>query len=175
MDCRAFRKNHVAFVDDLLPGIDMVSMECHLSECAPCARHDMLVRRSLLLFRNVPSIQPSADFAARLDARLRDCRALERMPHVAPASGSWSMISVAAGALVAGYLALTVPEWIAPASDVELAPAVAYEPPPRTPPLANPAVLASVSTGIPLWSAMLLAEQAPAHFAAEFQLAGWTR
>ena len=175
MDCRSFRKNHVAFVDDLLPGVDMVAMEYHLSECEGCARHDMLVRRSLLLFRNVPTIQPSAEFACRLHARLRECRALERMPQTTRMPASWGIVSAAAGVLLAGYLALSVPEWMTSPTDVELAPAVAYEPPPPRPPLANPAVLASVSTGIPLWSAMLLAEQAPAHFAEEFRTAGWTR
>ena len=175
MDCRAFRKNHVAFVDDLLPGVDMVAMQGHLAECEACARHDMLVRRSLLLFRNVPLIQPSPDFTRRLHARLRECSSIDRMPHATRMPAAWSILSAAAGVLIAGYLALNVADWMHGPGDVELAPAVAYEPPPPRPPLANPAVLASVSTGIPLWSAMLLAEQAPAHFAEEFRTAGWTR
>lgn len=175
MDCRTFRKNHVAFVDDLLPGVEMVAMQCHLCECDACARRDMLVRRSLLLARNVPLIEPSAGFRERLDARLRECRSLEALPPAGRTPGTWSMVTAAAGVLLAGYVALSAPDWMKSQSDVELAPAIAYEPPPPPPPFANPAVLASVSTGIPLWSAMLLAEQAPAHFAAELRLAGWTR
>lgn len=175
MDCRTFRKSHVAFVDDLLPGVDMVAMRSHLSECDACARHDMLVRRSLLLFRNIPTIQPSADFSARLNARLRECRVGVHMPHRGRTFGSRGVLAAAASVLMAGYLALSATEWLMPEPELELAPVIAFEPPPRTPPLANPAVLASVTTGIPLWSAMLLAEQAPAHFAAEFRQIGWTR
>ena len=37
------------------------------------------------------------------------------------------------------------------------------------------AVVVSGSAGMPIWSSMLLAEQASAQFAAEFRLANWTR
>ena len=70
MDCRAFRREHFAFVDDILPGVKHVAMEQHLRACQDCARHDASVRRSLLLFRNLPHIEPSRDFTSRLDARL---------------------------------------------------------------------------------------------------------
>jgi len=37
-------------------------------------------------------------------------------------------------------------------------------------------VVASVSSGMPLWPAALIAEQAPMHFVnSEFQLASWSR
>ena len=175
MDCRDFRKNHVAFVDDLLPGIDMVTMQRHLLECDACARHDMLVRRSLLLVRNAPMIQPSADFSVRLNARLRECRTMEAMADAGRASYSRTFVAAAASILLVGVLGLSATEWVGSADEVVLAPAVAYEPAPPTPPLANPAVVASGSAGMPIWASMLVAEQASAQFAAEFRLANWTR
>lgn len=79
MDCRTFRKHHFAFVDDTLPGTDLVAMELHRQECATCARHDAVVRRSLLVVRNLPEIEPSADFAERLQRRIADT-AMDRRP-----------------------------------------------------------------------------------------------
>ncbi len=34
--------------------------------CLECTRHDTRIRRSLLIVRNLPRIEPSADFRARL-------------------------------------------------------------------------------------------------------------
>lgn len=175
IDCRDFRKNHVAFVDDLLPGVDMVAMQCHLHECDACARHDMLVRRSLLLFRNTPMIEPSPDFSVRLNARLRECRAMDAMADASGMSISRTLVAAAASILLIGTLALSTTDWTGSPGDVLLEPVVAYEPAPPTPPLANPAVVVSGSAGMPIWSSMLLAEQASAQFAAEFRLANWTR
>jgi hypothetical protein len=57
-----------------------------------------------------------------------------------------------------------------------LAPVVATIPEPAPSPLANPALVASVSTGMPVWPVALLAEQAPMHFAnSEFQLTSFNR
>src|SRR5688500_3094334 len=75
MDCRTFRKNHDAFVDDTLPAVEIVAGQRHLLECADCAHYDTTVRRALMVFRNLPTIQPSADFSARLSARLAEPRA----------------------------------------------------------------------------------------------------
>jgi hypothetical protein len=45
-------------------------------------------------------------------------------------------------------------------------------PPLRTSPMVSPAIVASVSMGMPVWPAALLATQAPVHFAtSEFSLA----
>src|ERR1700675_4773412 len=74
MDCREFCDQHLAFVDDTLAGIELVRMQQHLVECQSCAKHDAKIRRALLLFRNLPSIEPSADFSQRLEARLRSSR-----------------------------------------------------------------------------------------------------
>ena len=79
MDCSAFRRHHVAYVDDTLPGDLVVAAARHVAECPACARHDTAVRRSLLLARNLARdaapLECSADFAARLEARLAAVRA----------------------------------------------------------------------------------------------------
>jgi hypothetical protein len=177
MDCRTFRKKHVAFVDDTLPGIEIVAMQRHLIECASCARQDTQVRRALLLFRNIPQIEPSADFSAGLQRRLREeqgrmassrDRAFTTSSH---GPGLRTFIAAAASIIVVGYLALYLNGAAEPVHEVALAPVVATEPelPPIevTPPLATPALVASVSAGVPLWPAMLLADQAPVRFASE--------
>ena len=74
MDCREFREQHLPFVDDTLPGVELVRMQMHLTECEGCAQHDATIRRSLMLFRNLPRIEPSPDFTKRLEIKLRDAK-----------------------------------------------------------------------------------------------------
>ena len=74
MDCRGFRSKHVAFVDDFLSGEEVVAMQRHLLECEQCAAHDAKVRRALLVFRNLPTVEPSSDFYTRLRARIESER-----------------------------------------------------------------------------------------------------
>ena len=81
MDCSTFRRLHLAYLDDTLCADLLVAAECHVIECPACARHDTAVRRALLLARNLPAIEPSADFTERLHERLR---AIERGERAAP-------------------------------------------------------------------------------------------
>jgi len=71
MDCRSFRQNHVAFVDGMMSEWQTGEMYGHLERCEYCSRLDTVIRRGLLVARNLPSIQPSRDFTLRLEARLR--------------------------------------------------------------------------------------------------------
>lgn len=73
MNCNEFRKNHCAFVDDTLPGIEIIRMQRHLSECESCASLDARIKRSLLVFRNLPTIEPSENFSVRLEEKIRNC------------------------------------------------------------------------------------------------------
>lgn len=82
MDCSAFRRHHLAYVDDTLPGDLLVAAARHAAECPVCARHDTAVRRSLLLARNVCELECSPDFAARLEARLHTALAEDRAGRV---------------------------------------------------------------------------------------------
>jgi hypothetical protein len=76
MDCRHFRHQHLAYLDDTLPGDVMREARQHLLACASCAAHDTRIRRSLMLAHNhLPQLEPSPDFRARLDARLAGCAA----------------------------------------------------------------------------------------------------
>ena len=181
MDCREFRRNHVAFVDDLLPGIDLVRMQRHLLECEACAKHDTLVRRALLVVRNVPNIQPSPEFSARLEARLRTVRAEVRARDIRAASARGALgtfVSVATGVAAAGLLGFAVLTWESRAPrDLTLPPVVASIPADEglhSLPIPAPAIVASASTGMGVWSTVLAAEQAPLHLAAaQFRLASY--
>ena len=74
MDCRAFRSLHGDWVDDVLGSRDADRLSAHLAVCAPCARFDTLARRALLVARNAPPIECSADFSARLAQRIAEER-----------------------------------------------------------------------------------------------------
>ena len=180
MDCREFNQKHVAFVDDLLPGIDLVQMQCHLLECERCAHHDTLIRRALLVVRNVPEIRPSADFSARLEARLRTARFETQYGDRATGHPRLTTFAAAAtGVIAAGMLTVTAMQHTMPARDIMLPPVVASLPEiqsePYSSPLAPGAMMASASTGIGIWPAVFAAEQAPLHFAAsELRLVNYT-
>ena len=180
MDCREFNQKHVAFVDDLLPGIDLVRLQTHLLECERCAHHDTLIRRALLVVRNVPEIRLSAEFTERLQTRLRTVRSEPRFgdePVGRPRVTTFA--AVATGVIAAGVLSVSVIQHAAPARDIRLAPVVASLPEiqsePYSSPLAPGAMMASASTGIGIWPAVFAAEQAPLHFAAsELRLVNYT-
>lgn len=176
MDCRSFRRQHLAFVDDTLPGVDVVCMERHRYECESCARLDRDVRRSLLLIRNnLPAIQPSADFSARLARRLDD----ERRRAAAPAPlfrgpGMSGFLSMSIGVVALGLFAVVMRDGgAAPseASNVARLPSVVYRPNGvplgvnATLPVAPPAFVASVSTGMAVWPALLMMEEAQSRYA----------
>lgn len=165
MRCSQFRKHHLAYVDDTLPGCMIAAMERHLAECGACARLDASVRRGLLLVRNLPPIQPSPDFRARLDARLRAMGPVNReVPVTATGPGAGTFAAAAAALALAAFLGMS---YYAHATtidrDLSLPPVIATAPAPEPSPIATPAIVASVSTGFPMWQAVLLAEQAPMH------------
>jgi hypothetical protein len=175
MDCREFRRNHVAFVDDLLPGIDLVRMQRHLLECDSCSRHDTMIRRTLLIVRNMPRIDVSAGFSERLHARIRALQASSvgrTDTHVNTRVGFGTFAAVTAGVMAAGLLAFAVIGRSDNMSrDVTMQPVVASLPAEMMveapSPIPAQAMVASASTGIALWPAVMVAEQAPLHFAAE--------
>ena len=165
MDCRSFRSKHVAFVDDFLPGEEVVAMQRHLAECERCATHDAKVRRSLLVFRNLPPVEASPDFYARLAARIESERAAPRPTFAARGPGVGTFMSIAASLVMVGYITASSLNWTKPQSDVVLAPVVATEPALSPPSVENQALLASMSAGIPVWPMVYFAEQASMRFA----------
>lgn len=175
MDCREFHEQHFAFVDDTLAGIELVRMQQHILECENCARQDTMVRRSLLLFRNLPRIEPSPDFSARLNARIRELKAepFPRFHH----SRKFAAAVAIASAVMLGYIGSSLRDVDTP-RDIVFPPVVATVPEPEMSPIATPApaLVASVPAGLPIWTAALYAEFAPVHFAsADLQLISTSR
>jgi hypothetical protein len=164
MDCREFRDKHALLIDLQCSAVDENEMRQHMRSCPGCAHQDMIVRRSLMLFRSLPSIEPSPDFRARLAARLR-----ATTPHVVvarPMRASFgAFFALAAGVAFVAYLAADIVRQAAP-SEIRMAPVVATLPELEPSAVATPALVATVPTGMSVWPAIMVASQAPIHFVA---------
>lgn len=181
MNCREFRAQHCAFVDDTLPVADMGAMRSHLEQCAECARHDTRIRRSLMVFRSSARIECSPDFAARLEARLREVGPIDRFGRTSPVGFPVALRfgTLAAGLLAAAAVALfAVQAFDGSAPEVRMAPVVATVPVHAADPIpmtvTSPEYVASVMSGMPVWPAVLVAGQSSLHTANyDFQLTGY--
>lgn len=168
MDCKHFRENHFAFVDDTLPGIELVGMQMHLNDCEQCATHDANVRRSLMLFRNLPRIHPSPDFSTRLEQKLKEARIADTAAAHSGRSRKLAATVAITSVVMLGYIGFSLQQVDSP-QDILFPPVVALAPTleqARTS-MNSPApeMVAAVSAGLPIWTAALLAEQSPLHFA----------
>jgi hypothetical protein len=184
MDCSAFRRHHLAYLDDTLPGDLLVSAERHRLECESCAALDTRVRRALLCARNLPEVTPSPEFAARLQARLREVdegryevptdwvpgwREPDRGRFTPPLPSRRTM-AVAASLLVMASFGSTA--WPARDEDpVLLPPVVATRPDapepataPRFERLPASELVGAATAGIPVWPAALLAGESPVQY-----------
>jgi anti-sigma factor RsiW len=161
MNCRQFKSNHVGFIDDLLSAVDMEEMRRHLMTCEACAALDTRIRRSLLVVRNIPQIEPSADFFARLTEALKEgpAPAPRQTPYVRVAGFAAATAALAA----AVYFAMAaIPEpRIAPAAAAQTAVAAPMAPVPMN----EVAIAATVPAGVPVWPAMFMVGELPIHFA----------
>jgi Putative zinc-finger len=162
MHCSEFRKRHLPFVDGTMSEADMVVMQRHLNECDECARHDTALRRGLLVFRNLAPVEPSADFATRLQTRLRALGRTDRGAELFRAPGMGAFVA-AASVVALGFVAASMLHWTEMRRDLVLEPVIATSPAPPAPIVDYPFVAAS-STGMPMWPAAVLAEQATVHF-----------
>ena len=180
MDCREFRKQHFAYLDDTLPGDSMAVAQQHLMKCDSCAAHDTMVRRSLMLVRNVRVIEPSADFRKRMKVRLDEARREKQQEQLrrAERANSASMRTsfrqpvifsfVAAGVLVAGTMAWRS-RTAAPEQIITMQPAPTIQPvigntldSTSQPAIyVSPAMLQAMATGNPMWPAALMVDDAP--------------
>ena len=140
----------------------MVAMQGHLSECGECMRHDTALRRGLLVFRNLTPLEPSADFGTRLHARLLALRQSDRQAELFRAPGMGAFVA-AAGVVALGFAAASMLHWTEMRRDLVLDPVIATSPA-LPPPLVDYPFIAASSTGMPMWPAAVLAEQASAHF-----------
>jgi anti-sigma factor RsiW len=181
MDCREFGKKHLAFVDDTLSAVDTATMRHHLHVCSRCARQDTRIRRGLLLARNLPVVQPSADFMERLNARLRELGPVDRYAVAAPSYRVFSATtfsSIAATIMAIALLASALLRSDSRGTELRLPPVVASvpEPEPASAPVSNPVYVASFMTGMPVWPAVMQAGEASLHMAnVEFRQAVDTR
>jgi hypothetical protein len=181
MDCREFGKKHLAFVDDTLSAVDTAAMRRHLYVCTCCARHDTRIRRGLLLARNLPIIQPSADFMERLNVRLREIGPVDRYAVVTSSYRLFSVgmfSAIAASIMTVTLLAGTLIRDDARNAELSLPPVVANmpEPEPTPAPVASPVYAASFMSGIPVWPAVMQAGEASLHMVnVEFRQAVLTK
>jgi hypothetical protein len=181
MDCKQFRKQHLAYLDDTLPGDEMAPAQHHVMVCDGCAAHDALVRRSLMVARSMPMLEPSADFQARLRARLAECRdecrderaALLTAPQPASSRNSRVVLAVAASAMLGAFV---WQGWTPAAPELSIQPVLAATPAPPTPvPYLTPELMQAMATGNPVWPAAMLIEDAPTHFVrSEFTTAAFS-
>lgn len=180
MDCRTFRKKHLAFVDDTLPGVDVVGMQLHLAECTECEAWDQRIRRSLFVVRNhLGSVEPSADFRSRLDARLaREKAALAAPPALFGSRRNVPVWSLAVGVVAIGATAVALARTPDPARDLARIPqAVVVGPQGSTMSQvsgatgAQPAFIATMSSGMAILPALMLVDEAPALRAAADEFA----
>jgi hypothetical protein len=175
MDCRDFREQHLSFVDDTLAGVELVRMQMHLTECDDCARLDATIRRSLMLFRNLPRIEPSPDFSRKLEMKLREVK----LADAASAASTGRNLRLRAGVSIASavmltYIGIALRQVDTP-QDIVLPPVVAIATTSETLPAGPaPEMIAAVPAGLPIWTAALFAEQTSAHFAS-IELVSTTR
>lgn len=185
MDCRTFRKHHLAYLDDTLSGDQMASAQRHILVCDACAAHDTLVRRSLMLARSMPTIEPSSAFQERLQARLAECRAerasgarwdvadeghiddaLFAPPADHGARGLWksprTLAAIAAGAVIGTMVWRGVSSSSAPM--VSMQPVMISQPTPAKVQYVSPALLQAMATGNPVWPATVIIDEAPTGF-----------
>ena len=176
MDCKRFRKQHLAYLDDTMPGDQMAAAQYHVVVCDGCAAHDTLVRRSLMVARSMPMLEPSADFQARLRARLAECReecrdertamaartALLHAPRSAASRNARVMMAVAASAMLGAFV---WQGWNATAPELSMQPVIASQPAVPTPAsYITPELMQAMATGNPVWPAAMIIEDAPTHF-----------
>lgn len=165
MNCQEFHAKHDAFVDDTLPGVDMERMHEHLQACRHCARHDTAVRRGLLVVRNLPAIEPSPDFMARLNARIHQMECASPASRDPRPASLGMFATLAAGIALATWLAVEATTRFAQPAEIRLPPVVATLPEPMPAPATSPAFVASVSTGMAVWPAVLMLDQVQMHLA----------
>jgi anti-sigma factor RsiW len=168
MDCRSFRKHHLAYLDDTLSGDQMTAAQRHILSCDRCAAHDTMVRRSLLVARNLRMVTPSPEFRSRLRSRIAACKAQDaafpRTDSYGPAVPTRVPRTVAAVAVTAAVLGTIAWGGFAPAEPplVAMQPVVATQP--AHTPYVSPALMQAMATGNPVWPATMIIDEMPTQF-----------
>ena len=174
MHCREFRNKHVAFVDDLLPAVEMDAMRRHLDVCSGCCASghtdsaEPAARPEPSVDRNVARIHVAAERAPRRSSS--PSRATTTFARAARLTSAVSFAALAAGLVAVAYLAVETNRYFGHpgemsgrgfADDRRHNESMQIDPSPIT----NAALVASVPTGIPVWPAVLMVGQSPMRFA----------
>lgn len=131
VDCARFLEEYSDFRDCLLAPEQRREFEAHLAACSSCARYDRVVDRGASIFRELPEVEPSEDFAARLQHRIFHVEDEMRAP-----GRSFSGISAPTAFSIAAVLAAAawLPVLRSPADSAYRLPAVsAHAPQPEIP------------------------------------------
>ena len=120
-----------------------------------------------MLVRNIPHIEPSPDFMIRLNERIAT---LEARREQIDDSGPYRLTSGAFAALAAGltlfaYIALEAMSRFSAPQALTMPPVVATAPARPASSLTNTAYMAGMSMGMPVWPAVLMADEAPRRLA----------
>jgi hypothetical protein len=159
MKCRKFKSSHVGFIDDVLSAADMADMRQHLAACPRCAMLDVRIRRSLMIVRNLPQIEPSADFFARLNLALQQAPAPAPRRQPLAAAATYAAVTAALAAAVYFAMAFTAsPDAATTSSAMTTAAAEAA----AAMPITEVSIAAAVPAGIPVWPAMFMVGELPA-------------
>lgn len=70
MTCEKFLARYSEYLDDRMTLPEAARWRAHIRECDDCARYHRVVERGQELVRELPRVQPSADFEMRLRQRL---------------------------------------------------------------------------------------------------------
>jgi len=162
MNCREFKSKHVGFVDDILSATDMAAMRQHARSCARCSTLDIRIRRSLLVIRNLPQIEPSSDFYPRLIERLRYAPVTSPAPRTAYRAATAVVVTGVLAAAV--YFAMAVGIHRSPPPRPIPAQTIAARSVHASSPInSNSELVAAVPAGVPVWPAMFMVGELPMH------------
>jgi hypothetical protein len=119
------------------------------------------------MVRNLPTIEPSADFMARLSDRIAELQSTEGALAEAPVDGltTGAFAALAAGLTLFAYVTLEAMNRFGTPQALRLPPVVATAPARPAPTLSGTAYMAAISTGMPVWPAVLMADEAPRRLA----------
>ncbi len=149
----------------------MTAAQQHLLLCDACAAHDTMMRRSLMLARNIPSLGLSEGFEGRLRMRLAECK----KEAAAPAHNSSLLATRVLAAAVAAGLVAGVVLWqgmtptgasqtaVQPVIAVQSAPLVTKTQQQRRVSPVSPALMQAMATGNPVWPATMILDEMPTH------------
>lgn len=80
VNCERFLDEYSSFRDGELPLWEQVAFRAHMDECPSCARYDRVLREGTELLGELPRLEVSEDFCARLQHRIWH-EDLDRLEH----------------------------------------------------------------------------------------------